>query len=118
MTMTEIRFNLTFDIDPENFEQITDLADILTTMSRQEPGCLAYECSVSNDRSKIYMVERFNTSSSAYTHITDGFSQHAEAWGNLTSLSTFVVTGNPDDDVRALLPPNVLYVETFTGFTK
>lgn len=116
--MTEIRFNLTFDIEPSNFENIRDLAEILARMSRKEAGCLTYECSTNTDRSKIYMVERFNDSHSAFTHITEGFSQHAEAWGKLTSLSAFVVTGNPDDDVRALLPSDVLYVETFTGFAK
>ena len=113
-----IYFNCVFDVQPGRFERFKAIVNVLAELSRKEDGCLAYECSANADGSKVHMIEHFRDSAAILHHISESFMQHAEVWGELVSVSSFVVIGKPTDEVRNLLPPEALYVERFDGFTK
>jgi quinol monooxygenase YgiN len=114
----DIYFNCVFDVKSGQFDKLRTVISALAALSEKEAGCLAYECSANADRSKIYMIEHFRDSAAILHHIAESFMQHAEAWGELVSVSSFVVIGSPTDEVRNMLPPEALYVERFDGFTK
>ena len=114
----DIYFNCVFDVKAGQFDKFKTLVSALAALSREEEGCLAYECSASADGGKVHMIEHFRDSAAILDHISQSFSQHAQAWGELVTVSSFVVVGDPTEEVRKLLPPDTLYVERFDGFTK
>jgi len=113
-----IYFNCIFDVKPGSFDKFKAIVNQLAALSEREEGCLAYECSANPDGSRVHMIEHFRDSAAILHHIAESFMQHADVWGELVSVSSFVVVGNPSDEVRKMLPPEALYVQRFDGFTK
>lgn len=108
-----------FKLQPERFDEFKAVVRPLVEMTRKESGCLAYEYSVSADRTATHILERYSDSDAVVHHITKTFAPFAERFTALASVSSFVVYGEPDAQARAILDGfGAVYMSRFDGFTR
>ena len=109
---------ITFQVVSTDFTRLSALVQTVVSLTAQEPGCLAYEFTVSPDRKTAYMLEHFESSAAFISHATEGFSQHAAEWNTHLNLASMIVMGNANGEARQILPPDAVYVDHIGGFFK
>jgi quinol monooxygenase YgiN len=115
---SDIYWLCTFRIAPGKFDEFKALVRPLIEDTRKEPGNLAYEYSVTKDRSVVHIIERYKDGASVVWHVQNTFSKYAEAWGKLAALESFTVYGEPGEAKATLDGFNAVYADRFDGFTK
>jgi quinol monooxygenase YgiN len=84
----------------EDFERLTGE---MVAAARAEPGVLAYERFISDDRQTIFVHERYESSAAASAHLRQFTAAFGRRYANLVDRRRFVVFGEPSDELRALL---------------
>ncbi|GGG13972.1 hypothetical protein GCM10010924_48910 [Rhizobium wenxiniae] len=106
-------------VKPNYFEAFREVVRPLVEETRREEGSLAYEYHVDGGRTAIHIIEHYLSSAAVVYHVTKTFSQFAERFTALASVSSFVVYGDPNLEARAILDGfGAVYLSNFDGFTK
>jgi quinol monooxygenase YgiN len=108
-----------FKVQPAQFADFKAVVRPLVEMTRMEAGSMAYEYFVTDDNSVIHIIEHYRDSDAVVHHVQKTFSQFAERFTALATVSSFVVYGDPDVGARAILDGfGAVYHARFDGFTK
>jgi quinol monooxygenase YgiN len=115
----DIYWTCVFTVNPSQFVDFKQVVAPLVVATNQEPGALAYEYSVSDDHSTIYILEHYSDSSAVIAHVQQTFAKFAEQFTALATVKSFVVFGSPNAEARKILDGfGAIYMTPFDGFTK
>ena len=108
-----------FTVHPDQFDAFKAVVSPLVEMTRKEEGALAYEYNVSEDRSRVHIIEHYRDYEAVIHHVQNTFAVFEERFTALASVSSFVVYGNPNAAAREILDGfGAVYLTKFDGFTK
>jgi|ERR1700722_8099606 quinol monooxygenase YgiN len=108
-----------FDVKPEQFAAFEEVVAPLVAATRQEPGALAYEYSVSADHATVQIIERYHDSDAVVSHVQQTFAKFEERFSALATLKSFVLCGAPSAEARKIVDGfGAVYMTPFDGFTR
>lgn len=108
----------TLAIKPGDFPEFKALIARIVTATKQEPGTLVYEYSVNEDQSVAHILERYNVES-VVSHVDTTFAPFGKRFLELCSITSLVVYGTPDAEIRKRLDPfGAVYMTPFDGFSR
>jgi quinol monooxygenase YgiN len=108
-----------FKVKPEQFDDFKQIVAPLVAATKQEPGALAYEYSVSDDRTTIHILEHYRNSDAVVSHVQQTFAKFAERFSAFATVASFVVYGVPGPEARKILDGfGAIYMTSFDGFTR
>lgn len=94
------------------------MADLVESVQVNEPGTTHYEWSISEDGTRLFNYDRFESSEAAMAHLA-GFGPFAERYLAALSPIRVVLYGTPNEDVRdALAAFNAEPVAEHGGFAR
>src|SRR5258708_9551770 len=67
-----------FKVKPEQFDDFRQAVAPLVAATKQEPGALAYEYNVSEDRSTIHILEHYRDSNAVVSHVQQTSAKFAD----------------------------------------
>jgi quinol monooxygenase YgiN len=109
----------TLNVEPGKFAEFRSLVADIVAASREEPGTLAYQYSVSADEKTVHIFERYRDSDAFVAHVEQTFGRYAERFLQLVTIASLVVYGNPNDSARKALDTfNATYMTLFDGFAR
>jgi quinol monooxygenase YgiN len=109
----------TLNVKPGKFAQFRTLVADIVAASRDEPGTLAYQYSVSADETTVHIFERYRDSVAFVDHVELTFSRYAERFLQLVTIASLVVYGNPNVAARKALDSfDATYMTLFDGFAR
>lgn len=117
---TWVSWLITCDCQPSDADAISALATEMTDyVSANEPATTHFEWSTTNDKTCVYLHERYSDSAQAMAHIAAFGEQFGSRFMNLLKPSTVVVFGHPNDDLRQKLEGlSPRFTESFAGFQR
>lgn len=108
----------TLSLEPKNFPAFEALVAEIVAATHKEPGTLIYEYSVNADRTVAHILERYR-SDAVVSHVDTTFAPFAERFLSLVKITSLIVYGSPDAEVRKRLDPfGAVYMESFGGFSR
>jgi quinol monooxygenase YgiN len=108
-----------FKVKPKQFDDFRQVVAPLVAATKQEPGALAYEYNVSEDRSTIHILEDYRDSNAVVSHVQQTFAKYADRFTALAAVDSFVVYGTPQREAREILDGfRAVYMTPFDGFTR
>jgi len=115
----EIYWVVTASLHPGKFEDFKDVVAGLVAETRDEPGSLAYDYSVNDERTVIQVFESYRDSDAVVHHVTKTFPPFAERFTECVAIQGFVVYGVPNAAAREVLDGfGSTYMSPFEGFTR
>ncbi len=115
----EIYWLVTVAIKPEQFAAFKQVVAPLVAATKEEPGALAYEFNVSDDENTVHIFERYCDSNAVVAHVEQTFTQFADRFLALATLTHFVVYGSPNAEARKILDGfGAVYMTPFDGFSR
>ena len=117
--MTEnIYWILKAKIGDGNLDELKKLAKECCEITKTEPGVMAYEWSIAQDREMLHIYERYMDSEAAMAHMANLSAQLPQLMG-LVSVTEIECYGKASGDFReAAKDFPMVYMETFCGFRK
>ncbi|HEY0290614.1 MAG TPA: hypothetical protein VGC62_27005 [Pseudomonas sp.] len=105
-------------IKPGDFPEFKALIAKIVVATKQEPGTLVYEYSVNEDQSVAHILERYNVES-VVSHVDTTFAPFGKRFLELCTITSLVVYGTPDAEIRKRLDPfGAVYMTPFDGFSR
>jgi quinol monooxygenase YgiN len=105
-------------VKPEAFAEFKALISTIVAATRTEPGTLVYEYSVNEDNSTVHILERYNADA-VVSHVDTTFAPFGKRFLDLCSVTSLVVYGTPNAQVRKRLDPfGAVYMTPFDGFSR
>lgn len=105
-------------VKPSDFPEFKALIAQIVAATKQEPGTLVYEYSVNEDNSTAHILERYKADS-VVSHVDTTFAPFGERFLELCSITSLVVYGTPDAEIRKRLDPfGAVYMTPFDGFSR
>lgn len=105
-------------VKPEAFPEFKALISNIVAATCTEPGTLVYEYSVNEDNSTVHILERYNADA-VVSHVDTTFAPFGKRFLELCTVSSLVVYGTPDAQVRKRLDPfGAVYMTPFDGFSR
>jgi quinol monooxygenase YgiN len=102
-------------VKPADFAEFKAL---IATATRAEPGTLVYEYSVNEDNSTVHILERYNVDA-VVSHVDTTFAPFGQRFLELCTITSLVVYGTPDAEIRKRLDPfGAVYMTPFDGFSR
>ena len=103
--------------------QLDNLKKLITEMveatKENEQGTMAYEWTISEDNKKCHTLERYLDSEATLTHLATFTSQYAARLMETGDATSFIVYGNPNDDVKKILDCfDAVYMAPIGGFVR
>jgi quinol monooxygenase YgiN len=115
----EVFWLFTLQVNPGKYEEFKALVADIVLATEKEPGTLAYQYSVNDDKTVVHIYERYVNSQAFVSHVTQTFGAFAQRFLSLVSVSSLVVYGNPNAEARAALDTfNATYMTLFDGFSR
>jgi quinol monooxygenase YgiN len=103
-------------IDPDDFEQFRDLAEVLVKATSNEPETTIYEYVVNSARTEVHIVERYRTAG-LLPHVEQTFAPYAARFLELAKIERVFVYGDPTPEIRAKLDEfGAIYFAPMVGF--
>lgn len=105
-------------VKPEALAEFKALISRIVAATQLEPGTLIYEYSISEDKSTVHILERYQANS-VVSHVDTTFAPFGERFLELCTITSLVVYGTPDAQVRKRLDPfGAIYMTPFDGFAR
>lgn len=105
-------------VQPEAFGEFKALIATIVAATRNEPGTLVYEYSVNDDDSTVHILERYNADA-VVSHVDTTFTPFGKRFLELCTVTSLVVYGTPDAEIRKRLDPfRAVYMTPFNGFSR
>jgi len=76
---------------------------------------LAYQRFISHDRRTVYVLERYENSDVAVSHLIKFAATFGERYGRLIERKRFLVFGDPSDELRALSDSTKPFITARSG---
>ena len=112
-----VSWNLQLSVHPGKLEDFRSLMHEMVASTREENGCLSYEWYVSDDGAACHLNERYADSNAALEHLGNFGSKFAERFLACVSPTSFLVYGDPSQEVRGVLDGfGARYLGHFGGF--
>ena len=101
----------------EAFEAL--MQEMVAATKADEPGALAYEWFVSDDKTTCHIYERYADSAAVMTHLGNFGSKFAERFLDALQPTRLMVYGQPSNEVRAALAGlNPVFMAEIGGFAR
>ncbi|HEX8594868.1 MAG TPA: antibiotic biosynthesis monooxygenase [Pseudomonas sp.] len=108
----------TLAVKPAEFPEFQALISRVVAATRQEPGTLVYEYSTNEDNSTVHILERYHVES-VVSHVDTTFEPFGKRFLELCTITSLVVYGTPDAEIRRRLDPfGAVYMTPFDGFSR
>jgi quinol monooxygenase YgiN len=108
----------TLTIKPAEFPAFKALIAQIVTATKQEQGTLVYEYSVNEEHSTVHILERYNVDA-VVSHVDTTFAPFGERFLDMVTVTSLVVYGTPDAEIRKRLDPfGAVYMTPFDGFSR
>ena len=105
-------------VKPEAFPELKALIANIVVATSTEPGTRVYEYSASEDNSTVHILERYNADA-VVSHVDTTFAPFGKRFLELCSVTSLVVYGTPDAEIRKRLDPfGAVYMNPFGGFSR
>jgi quinol monooxygenase YgiN len=105
-------------IKPGDFPEFKALIARIVEATKQEPDTLVYEYSVNEDQSVAHILERYKVES-VVSHVDTTFAPFGERFLELCTITSLIVYGTPDAEIRKRLDPfGAVYMTPFDGFSR
>lgn len=105
-------------VKPEEFPEFKALIANIVAATRAEPGTLVYEYSANEDNNTVHILERYNADS-VISHVATTFAPFGKRFLELCTVTSLVVYGTPDAEIRKHLDPfGAVYMTPFDGFSR
>jgi quinol monooxygenase YgiN len=115
----EISWSLELAIKPGQIDVVRSLIPEMVDSTRNEPGALMYEWSISDEESVIHSNDRYADSEAALEHLSRFGEKFADRLLAAADPTRFVVYGNPTDRAREALDSfGALYMKSLAGFVR
>ena len=117
---TPVSWNLELDIQSGREADFRALmAEMVTATKADEPGALNYEWSLSADRKRCHLYERYADSNATMDHLGNFGSKFAERFMAVLTPVGFTIYGTPSAAVKAALAAfNPTYMTPAAGFSR
>jgi len=99
----EIAWYVELTLNPDMLDDFISLTNEMIKSTAQEDGVLIYERFISEDKSKIYIYERYSDSQSALSHLHNFNDKFAKRFSRLVKRVRFLIFGSPSDELKELL---------------
>lgn len=108
----------TLSIKPDEFEEFKSLISQVVAETQKEPGTLVYEYSINEERNVAHILERYKADA-VVSHVDETFGPFGERFLELATVTSLVVYGTPDAEIRKRLDPfGAVYMTPFDGFSR
>ncbi len=105
-------------IEPSNFPKFQSLIAKVVAATSKEQDTLAYEYAVSDDQSRVHIIERYRTAG-LVPHVEQTFAPFAEEFLSLVTIEKLFVYGETTPEIRAKLDGfGPVYMRSFDGFSR
>ena len=105
-------------VKPEEFPEFKALIANIVAATSTEPDTLVYEYSVNQDNSTVHILERYKADA-VVSHVDTTFAPFGKRFLELCSITSLVVYGTPDAQIRKRLDPfGAVYMTPFDGFSR
>jgi quinol monooxygenase YgiN len=105
-------------VKPEEFPVFKALIANIVAATSTEPGTLVYEYSANEDNSTVHILERYNADA-VVSHVDTTFAPFGKRFLELCTVTSLVVYGTPDAEIRKRLDPfGAVYMTPFDGFSR
>jgi quinol monooxygenase YgiN len=105
-------------VKPEEFPELKALIANIVAATSTEPDTLVYEYSVNEDNSTVHILERYKADA-VVSHVDTTFAPFGKRFLELCTVTSLVVYGTPDIEVRKRLDPfGAVYMTPFDGFSR
>jgi len=95
------------------------MAEMIEATKENEQGTMAYEWTISEDNKKCHTHERYVDSAATLAHLATFISKYAARLMETGDATSFVVYGNPSDEVRKILDGfGAVYMLPIGGFIR
>jgi len=106
------------EVKEGKLEGFRELIKRVVAATRQEPGVLLYEYSISDDGAKAYIVERYRPEA-LVPHVDIIFAPFAESFLEHVKFTRLLVFGDVTSDLHRRLDPfGAIYVKPYAGFDR
>jgi quinol monooxygenase YgiN len=99
----EIAWRVELSVKPEQVGKLLALTGEMVMSATEEPGCLSYQRFISPDGQSLQVYERYLNSGAALAHLTIFFKRFAARYAGMVERTTFMVYGNPDEELGQML---------------
>jgi autoinducer 2-degrading protein len=115
----ELFWLFTLDVKPGKFDEFKSLVADIVASTLKEPGTLAYQYAVTEDKRSVHIYERYRDSEAFVVHVEQNFAGYADRFHSMVTVRSLVVYGEPNAKARAALDTfNATYMTLFDGFTR
>ncbi len=113
-----ISWHVELAIAPKNLPAFEQLTAEMVEVTHSEPGVLIYERYLSGDGCTVHVVERYQDSAAAITHLHTFVAKFGARFGALAQRKSFQVFGEPSAALRAMLTGlGATVMQPFNGFS-
>lgn len=103
-------------VKPEDIPEFKELIAKIVAATKEEPGTLVYEYSVNDNFDTVHILERYKADA-VVSHVDTTFAPFGQRFLELCTVTSLVVYGTPDAEVRKRLDPfGAVYMTPFDGF--
>ena len=104
MTKNKVRFTVSLAINDDKFDAFESIARTMVERTQVEPGALAYEFCLSDDRNRCRLIEEYVDADAVLAHMTGQVVQEfVPKMLEVSKLTGFEVYGNPGAKAGAML---------------
>lgn len=112
-------FNLSLSIKAEDAAKFKSVVDRLAAETALEDGTLSYRYSISQDKTKVTIHERYVNADAAVAHITHTYAPYADQFASLTSNDYFTIEGQVNQKLKETLEGSpAIFLDHFSGFDR
>jgi quinol monooxygenase YgiN len=116
--MSKISYTIEFAITDGNLDKFSEMAKAFTAATQEEPGTLRYQWFLSQDGSRCLIHESFEDSEALMVHLGNA-GPHLPGLLEIAPISRFDVSGDPGDEVRAVIDGlGAVYFTELVGFER
>lgn len=95
------------------------MLEMVESTEANEQGTMAYEWTISEDNKKCHIHERYVDSEATLTHLATFSSQYAAKLMETGDATSFIVYGNPNNEVKKILNGfSAVYMLPIGGFIR
>ncbi len=95
------------------------MEEMVSSIRSNEPGTIDYSWSISEDKNKIQIYEKYQDSDSTLLHLKNFGENFAERFMSNVDVNSLVVYGNPSDELKnALAGFGAVFMLHFGGFSR
>jgi quinol monooxygenase YgiN len=114
-----VSWSLELTIKPGQVDVVRPLILEMVDSTRNEPGALMYEWSISEEEDVIHSYDRYADSDAVLEHLSNFGENFAERLLAAVDPTRFVVYGSPTDRAREALDAfGALYLSPVAGFAR